>query len=301
MAIPFIINDPVEHGVPQELYPGVVRLVASNPSPFTFTGSGTYFIGTKEVTLIDPGPDLDSHLAAILKHLEGRALRQILITHRHRDHAGLAKRLSEATGAPIAAHTASESKSNFKTVMAGLMDESFQSDLPVNTLLKDQMTIDTEAGPLTTLHTPGHTSDHCCFWLKDQDTLFTGDHVMGWSTTVIAPPEGDMAAYMRALKRLEALQPKRLIPTHGLPIEYGTAFLGALIDHRQTRENQVLHALKTGAKTLSEMVADLYPGLAAALVPAAKLSLLGHLDALLTEGRAALDGTEPLDHPFSLP
>ncbi|NET03121.1 MAG: MBL fold metallo-hydrolase, partial [Sphaerospermopsis sp. SIO1G1] len=233
--------------------------------------------------------------------LDGRTLTQILITHRHRDHAGLARRLAEATGASIAAHPASESQSNFKTVMAGLMDESFESDLPVDASLKDQMTLDTELGPITTLYTPGHTSDHCCFWLECQDTLFTGDHVMGWSTTVIAPPEGDMSAYMSALRRLEGLQPKRLVPTHGLPIEEGGDFLQALIDHRQGREDQVIRALETGAKTVSDMVASLYPELTPALVPAAKLSLLGHLDALLTEGRATLDGTEPLDHPFSLP
>ena len=300
MSIPFVSDDAVQYGTAIPVDPGLTRVVAGNAGSFTYTGSGSYLIGERSLTVVDPGPNLESHFEALLAAIDGRPVERILITHRHRDHAGLANHLREATSAPIAAHPVANTKSNFGAFKTGLMDESMVGDLIVDQPLADGTQIACDGADLEVIFTPGHTSDHCCLYWADRKTVFTGDHVMGWSTTVIAPPEGDMTAYMAGLRRVAALEPERLIPTHGVPVMPGLPFLEALIAHREMREAQVLTALRERPQTVSEMVTKLYPDLAPALVPAAGLSLLGHLDALIGRGDVTLEGTDPLDHPFQL-
>ena len=265
---------------PMTANPLIRALRAPNPSPLTGSGTNTWLIGTTELAVIDPGPDDPAHLAAILAAVGPRQrIGRIVVTHAHLDHSALAPRLAAATGALVHAFgTATDGRSPLMARLAPSLpahgeglDHAFTPDLR----LADG---DTLTGPdysLTALHTPGHLGGHLCFAMGE--TLFSGDHVMGWSTTIISPPDGDMAAYMASLDRLTLRRWQRFLPGHGDPIEGPNARLAELIAHRRQREAQILAALDAGPDRLSALTARIYHDIQTRLLPAAERNVLAHL------------------------
>lgn len=290
--IPFKKTIEFEYGVPRELVPGIVRLVANNPSPFTFKGTNTYIVGTARPVLIDPGPDDEAHFNAIIKTLGDRKLSHILLTHTHHDHVDGMARLKAATGAlscgygrnaPLAGiHRKSSSGSEY-------VDNDFIPDVPLN----DNATLTTGDGHvLTAIHTPGHAPDHLCFALGDTGNLFSGDHVMGWNTSVVAPPEGNMNAYMRSLERLLERKDATYFPGHGGRIEQPNRVVRAFIVHRNMREQAILDRIRLGPTTIPDIVTAVYRGLEPRLVNAAALSVQAHVERLIE--RQLVTCQEPL-------
>lgn len=278
------------HGRLVRLSPLVRRLVADNPGPFTFTGTGTYVVGRGKVAVIDPGPDDPAHLAALLDALGKERVSHILVTHTHRDHSPAAAPLAAATGAPTCGfgpHGAGREDDGAAAVEEGA-DRDFVPDIR----LADG---DRIAGPgwtLEALWTPGHTSNHLCFALAQERALFTGDHVMGWSTSVVVPPDGDMGRYLASLERVAARDDAVLWPTHGPPVRRPRAFVEALIAHRRGREAAILDCLAAAIGTIPEIVARLYAEIDPRLHPAAARSVHAHLLDLRRRGKieAADDG-----------
>ena len=287
MAIPFEreFDAPYERTV--QVSPLIRRLLARNPGPFTFKGTGVAILGTGEVAVIDPGPDDPEHFAALLAALKGETVTHIFVTHTHRDHSPAAKALKAWTGAPtygFGPHGSGKSESGITVEEGG--DRDFVPDIAV----RDG---DVIAGPGFTIecvHTPGHTSNHMCYALKEEKALFTGDHVMGWSTTVVAPPDGDMGDYLASLKKLLARDDAILWPTHGGPVRDPKSFISAYLAHRLEREQQILDSLRQGATRIPEMVDRIYRGLDPRLKPAAGLSVLAHLLLLAKQNRVASSG-----------
>ncbi|MDR7555130.1 MAG: MBL fold metallo-hydrolase [Armatimonadota bacterium] len=247
--------------------PRVRRVRAPNPSPMTGTGTNTYLVGHDAITVIDPGPDDTRHVAAVLAATGGRPVRWILVTHRHSDHAPAAAALAQATGAAVLA-------------LAG-------SSVPHDRALCDGEVVEGPDYTLDVLHTPGHASDHLCALLREERALFAGDLVAQGSTVVIAPPDGDMAAYLRSLARVRTLDLARLYPGHGEPVDAPRALLDEYIAHRLMREQQILNALQDGPRRIEELVAAIYTDVPAALHPVAARSVLAHLLKLRAEGRVA--------------
>lgn len=270
---------PPRYGASQQITPLIRRVLAPNPSPFSYTGSGTYIIGTGHVAVIDPGPLIDTHVHALLAATEGETISHILITHTHRDHSPAALPLKAHSGALICG-----------CAPLLLADDGPRSDEAFDdTYVPDQVLADGDSlrGPnwtLTAVATPGHTSNHLCFALAEEQALFSGDHVMGWSTTVIAPPDGDMAAYMASLRKLLDRKDKVFYPTHGCPIDKPQRFVRALLAHRRQREGQILRLLEEGAATIPDMVKQIYASTPSALHGAAGRSMLAHLIDLQTRG-----------------
>ena len=252
------------------LEPGIARLLARNPSPFTYTGTQSYFVGAAEVAVIDPGPDQPDHVAALIEAVGGRRLVAIVCTHTHRDHSPAARPLAEATGAPIVgcAPLALES-------VGPRADASFDGDYAPDRVLADGESIMVDGEPLTAVATPGHTSNHLC--LAYRGALFTGDHVMGWSTTVVVPPDGDMADYMASLDKLRGREDRVYYPAHGAAVVKPQQLVRGMIGHRMQRERQIVRLIGEGRATIGEIVAGAYPGLDPRLVPAAGGSVLAHL------------------------
>nr|WP_315383713.1 MBL fold metallo-hydrolase [uncultured Sphingomonas sp.] len=277
------MTDDAPTGLAMPLEPLVTRVLANNPSPFTNTGTQTYLVGTTDVAVIDPGPDDAEHLAALLAAIGGRPVRAILCTHTHRDHSPAAPALKAATGAPIIGCA--------PLVLddAGpRADASSDTGYAPDTVLADGEQVAGQGWTLTAVATPGHTSNHLCFALEESGALFTGDHVMGWSTTVVAPPDGNMAAYMASLETLIAREQDRIYyPAHGDPIERPQRFVRGLAGHRKQREGQILRLLAEGVDTVPAMVARMYVGLDPQLHGAAGRSVLAHLLDLQARGRVA--------------
>lgn len=272
-----------EYGVIEPVTPLIRRIVARNPGPFTFRGTGTYIVGHGNVAVIDPGPDLAEHVDALLAALRGETVTHIVVTHTHRDHSPAAAAVKRATGAPT--YGFGPHGAGGETVEAG-GDMDFVPDV----VMTDGAVVEGPGWRLEAIHTPGHTSNHLCFTLPQERALFSGDHVMGWSTTVIAPPDGDMAAYMRSLDKLRSYAHDVYWPTHGAPIRAPQAHLRALIAHRGMRRGAILKALEEGPATPIELVAKVYKGLDPRLVHAASRSVLAHLIELAQDGKAAADG-----------
>lgn len=303
------------YGAVADVVPGVQRVIAHNPSKFTYRGTGTYIVGDRDVAVIDPGPELDSHRDALAAALEGRAVRAILVTHCHADHSPLAAWLKAETGAPthaFGAHAASveewdigslpddfgrppESEAESAEAVAEPQveestDTDFEPDVVAGT---GDVVFESNGAKVRALHTPGHTSNHSCFALSSDAAgrvLFTGDHVMGWSTTVVSPPDGDMGAYMESLRLVAGRDDDVAIPTHGAPIADPSRYVGQLVEHRVERERQVLDAVRRGLTTIPAMVTELYAAVRVELHRPAGASVLGHLVKLVDDGRVAVDG-----------
>lgn len=286
-------------GVAEERLPGLVRVLADNPGPFTYTGTGTYIIGMGAVAVLDPGPDLDSHFDALMAALDGKSVSHILVTHTHLDHSPLARRLADAVGAAIYAYGPHGSGRT-----GGLDGEDVEAgadkDFAPDHRLADGDLVPGDGWTLRAIHTPGHTSNHLCFYWQEEEILFTGDHVMGWSSTIVSPPDGDMRAYMASLDTLIASSPKKLVPTHGPIMDDAISFMTALKGHRLGREAQIVDCLKAGSATIPDMVKTLYADVDIWLHPAAERSVLSHIIALIEEGRVATDGAAKLDSTYRL-
>jgi glyoxylase-like metal-dependent hydrolase (beta-lactamase superfamily II) len=275
-----------------QVSPMVRRLVAPNASPFTFNGTCTYILGRDRVAILDPGPGDDSHLAALLAALEGERVETILITHTHRDHSVGAKTLRAATGARVVGAAPFAPRGDGSTGLDSAHDRDYAPDA----ILADGERWQGAGYTVEALATPGHCSNHLCFALLEENTLFSGDHVMGWSTSIVAPPDGSMRAYMDSLDKLRGRPETIYWPGHGGPVVEPQRYVRALIHHRRQREASILNALANGPQTIPALVTRIYVGLNPALTRAAGLSTLAHLEDLSERGKvvaAAENGGEP--------
>ena len=260
------------YGRADRITPRVRRVLAKNPSAFTYLGTGTYIVGNDTVAVIDPGPDEDDHLAAILSATEGETVSHILVTHTHRDHSPLAVRLQQATGAQIAGCAELVLEDD-----GPRSDAAFDATYSPDRVLSDGESVSGPDWTLTAVHTPGHTSNHLCFALDEEQALFSGDHIMGWSTSVVSPPDGDMTAYLSSLKKLQQRGETIYYPTHGDPVENPQKLVRGYLVHRRQRETQILKLLADGPREIPGMVAAMYAMVSKALHPAAGRSVLAHL------------------------
>ncbi len=316
MAIPFVEPlDPVDYGVVTRLSPLVGRVIAENPSKFTYKGTGTYIIGRYggDVVVIDPGPQIDAHRDALQRALAGSTVRGIVVTHCHSDHVPLSYWLREATGAPTFAFG-----SHPRPALAEVFDDDPAADDPTEAETTNKLGdgeerehtdfdfvpdvavhdgerfLEVDGWSLTAVHTPGHTSNHLCVHLDAENALFTGDHIMGWSTTVVSPPDGNMADYMESVRKLIARNDAVLYPTHGNPVRDPAPFLAAYLEHRIERETQILALLAKGPSTIREMVEVLYANVRRELHKPARRSVLSHMLKLRDEGRVAVVDGAPV-------
>jgi glyoxylase-like metal-dependent hydrolase (beta-lactamase superfamily II) len=271
--------------LPVTLEPLVRRLLAPNPSPFTYTGTQTYIVGRGEVAVIDPGPDLPEHVEAILSATEGERIGAILCTHTHRDHSPASRALRAAAGAPIIGCAPLTLEDDGPRA-----DTAFDADYRPDQVLADGETIAIGGLLLEAVATPGHTSNHLCFGLPQTGALFSGDHIMGWSTTVVSPPDGDMAAYMRSLEKLIGRDDDIYYPAHGEPVKEPQRFVRAVMAHRRQRERQILDLLEQESQSIPTMVAVMYRGIEPRLHGAAGRSVLAHLIDLEARDRVWRDG-----------
>ncbi len=327
-----------DYGRCVEIAPLIRRVVAKNPNPFTFTGSGVYLIGRGDVAVIDPGPNLAEHLDAIEACLEAdESITRILITHTHTDHTAGVPALKERTGAPtfgygphgpvsaddpldrldFSAHITAEENETFAKEWADIPDElkregpdtEFVPDVVVGTSSPDERGvgghIEGDGWSVEVVHTPGHTSNHVCFRLiddgKGQSAVFTGDHVMGWATSVISPPDGDLTAYLASLERLLLVEDDYYLPTHGAPIPDPHPYVRSFIDHRNGRTEQLLQLLGQGPSTVVDMVPKMYAAVDKRLWRAAGNSMFSHLLTLrdLNQARSQ-DGTDSITAVWEL-
>lgn len=269
----------MQPGIVDRIDPALRRIVAPNPSPLTAEGTNSWLLGRGEVKVIDPGPEDESHLAALLAATGGERIATIVVTHAHRDHAGLARRLSQATGAPV--HGFGPVAAGMSPLMRALAaqgvtgGEGLQPDFVPDLLLGDGESLMVQGRPLQAIHTPGHLSDHLC--LSWGEALFSGDHVMGWSSSIVSPPEGDMGAYMASLDRIARGSWRVFHPGHGPSIPDPRARVADLTRHRRTREAAILAALAAGPAGLSDLVARVYTDTPAALHAAAGRNVFAHL------------------------
>ncbi len=295
--IPFVKDVRFEYGVLEDVAPNVRRLIARNPGPFTHVGTGTYVIGRGRVAVIDPGPDLPEHIDNLRAELAGEEIAHILVTHTHADHSPGARQLKALTGAPtygFGPH-ASGRYQRGEVVEAGA-DLEFVPDR----VLRDGDLLEADGLRVEAVHTPGHCSNHLCFALPEQGALFTGDHVMAWSTSIVSPPDGDMAEYMASLQRLLTRKDTRYFPTHGAPIEDPKPFVEAYVRHRKQRERQILECLAAGTHTIDAMVPLMYVGLPPFLFPAAARSVFAHMLLLVEQERVRCDGEASLTASYGL-
>ena len=292
-------NDDITHdrrpypaGEMADVSPLVRRFIAPNPSPFTFTGTCCYVVGRGRVAVIDPGPDDAAHADALVRALAGETVERILVTHTHRDHSPGARRLKALTGAAIvgcAPHVPIVDDSS------GRLDASHDLDHAPDAIMADGDTLGGDGFTLTAVHTPGHASNHLCFALREENALFSGDHVMAWSTSVVAPPDGSMGDYMASLEKLRARSENVFWPGHGGPVTEPARYMRALVNHRRLREAAIVSAIDHGLRTIPDIVERIYRGLDPRLTKAAGLSVLAHLEDLVARGRVRAHGAATMD------
>jgi glyoxylase-like metal-dependent hydrolase (beta-lactamase superfamily II) len=290
--IPFVREIDPAYGRAVAVTPLVRRVTAQNPGPFTYLGTGTYIVGAHEVAVIDPGPDLPAHLDAVLHAVKDRRVVAILTTHTHSDHSPLSHALAERTGRPPIYGRIDPMVGSAEAAS----DTAFRPDVEV----ADGQRIAGAGWTLEAVATPGHASNHVCYALIEENLLFSGDHVMGWSTTVVSPPDGDMSDYYASLSKVEARDFGMLIPTHGPPITDVRPFLAAYRDHRLDRERQILAQLAEGPRRIIEMVPAMYAAVDPRLHPAAARSVLAHLIHLERSGIVTADGDTGPNSVFRL-
>lgn len=275
-------------GLAEQLEPLVGRVLAPNPSPYTYTGTQTYVVGEAEgpdCAVIDPGPNDPAHIDAIMAAIAGRTVIAIMCTHTHRDHSPAAAPLTKLTGAPIVGCAPLVLNSDLPRA-----DESFDVTYAPDRVLEDGEQMRGTGWTLTAVATPGHTSNHLCFALEESGALFTGDHVMGWSTSVVIPPDGDMGDYMASLEKLLAREDVRYHSAHGAAIEKPRQLVRGMIGHRRQREHQILRLMGEQARPVSAFIPAMYKGLDTRLIPAAEMSVTAHLIDLEKRGVAMRDG-----------
>lgn len=288
------------YGTPVLVADRVQRLTVNNPSPFTFHGTNTYIVGGSSVAVIDPGPENDAHFSALMAALKGLEVTHIFVSHTHRDHSPLARRLKEATGALTVAegpHRAARPLHAGETnPFAESSDTGFIPDIAV----ADQETIEGDGWALSAVHTPGHTANHAAFALEGTGVLFSADHVMAWATTIVAPPDGSMADFMTSIEKLLARQDRIFLPGHGGPVKEPASFLRGLRTHRRMRERAVLERIRAGDRLIPDMVKVIYASTDPRLHGAAALSVLAHLEDLIEKGLVATEGAPSLTGAYWL-
>lgn len=295
--IPYVRDLKFEYGRCDQVSPLIRRVVANNPGPFTYLGTGTYILGKGEgLAVVDPGPDMADHLQAILDATAHERISHILITHHHIDHSPLARPLAAATGAVIYG-CAVQSPPVEGEVKLEAGHDHFTPDV---SLCGGDHVISGHGWTVEAIATPGHTSNHICYALQEENALFSGDHIMGWSTTVVTPPDGDMVDYMASLELIRSRNFKTLWPTHGPPITEVTPFIDAYIEHRRDRERQILAQLEAGETRIKSMVPKMYVGVDPRLYPAASHSVLAHVIALVRAGRVQVEGAPGIDSDYRL-
>jgi glyoxylase-like metal-dependent hydrolase (beta-lactamase superfamily II) len=291
-------NVEVAYGVAEKIAPGIRRVVANNPGPYTFLGTNTYIIGRGEVAIIDPGPDDERHLGAIAEATKGERITHILITHSHRDHCGGTRRLKSRLGGEILAYGPSGTKRGACT--PGLGEAFVDANFVPDHALEDGASVRGSGFALDVMHTPGHAPDHLCFALVGQRTVFTGDHVMGWNTTMVAPPEGSMAEFLGSLERLLKRHDKMFLPGHGGRIQTPQRVTKAYLMHRRWREQTILTCLDEGERFIPRIVERIYGELDADRRQAAALSVLAHLEHMISRGLVAAEGDLQLSAAYFL-
>jgi len=291
--IPYVRDLDFEYGRCDVVSPLIRRVIAGNPGPFTYLGTGTYIIGHGEVAVVDPGPDMADHLKAILAAIAGERVTHILITHHHSDHSPLARPLAEATGSVIYGCAVAT-----KPVEGAIKLEAGYHDFTPDISVCGGAIIEGAGWTVEAIPTPGHTSNHICYALKQENSLFSGDHIMGWSTTVITPPDGDMGDYLASLELIKARNFDTLWPTHGPPVREVTPFIEAYVEHRRERERQILDQLSAGETKIKSMVPKIYAAVDSRLWPAAAHSVLAQMIELVRTGRARSDGAPGLESEY---
>lgn len=285
------MNNPADHrpyASAEQVAPLVRRVLARNPSAFTYTGTQSYIVGDgRDVALIDPGPDEPEHIDALLDAVGDARIAAICCTHTHRDHSPAVAPLVERTGAKVIGCSPLSLKDD-----GPRMDDAFDTTYKPDEVMRDGDTIGGEGWTLCAVATPGHTSNHLCYSIRETGALFTGDHVMGWSTSVVSPPDGDMTDYMASLKKLYDRQDEIFFPAHGPAVEKTRQFIRGMIGHRRQRENQILRLLEKDVSRIPDMVPQMYKGVDERLWPAAERSVLAHLIDMERKGRAAGDGDD---------
>jgi glyoxylase-like metal-dependent hydrolase (beta-lactamase superfamily II) len=284
-----------EYDAPAQVSPLIRRVVSNNPTPFTFHGTNSYIVGRGEVAVIDPGTTRADHVEALARALKGEQVLYILVTHTHMDHSPGAALLKQATGGKVVgAHP--------RPLVAGAPPvESIQPDFAPDVEISDGATLRGPGWTLEAVHTPGHMSNHHCFALAEEKALFSGDHVMGWNTSIVSPPDGNMREYLDSLSRCAARGDAVYWPGHGPDIAAPQSYVRALTGHRRMRETEIAACLKDGVTTIPEMVKRMYRHLPEAMHRAASRAVLAHLEHMVETGRAATDGAPTADAVYRLP
>jgi glyoxylase-like metal-dependent hydrolase (beta-lactamase superfamily II) len=290
----------LEPGRAEEIVPGVRRIVADNPGPFTFKGTVSYILGRAKVAIVDPGPDDPSHVQALLDAVRGETVTHIFVTHTHRDHSPATPAIKAATGATVYAEGPHRPARPLNAGEAPRMEASNDLDFRPDHALADGDVVSGDGWALEAVTTPGHTANHMAFAVKGADVLFSGDHVMGWSTTIVAPPDGAMTDYMSSLGKLSRRQEAVYLPGHGGAIREAPRFVAGLILHRKAREASILHRLAKGATDIATIVRAIYIGLDPRLTNAAGFSVLAHMEDLVARGAVATDGSPSINGVYRL-
>ena len=298
MALDFDTDFEPRHGETVPVAAGVVRITAPNGGPFTFHGTNSYLVGTGELAVIDPGPDDPGHLAALLKAIGGRPVRAILVSHTHRDHSPLARELAERTCAPVLGEGRHRAARALNIGEINPLDASADMAFRPDRALVDGDVAEGEGWRLRAVATPGHTANHLAFALEGTGILFSADHVMAWSTTIVAPPDGSMADYMASLDRLLARDDRAYLPGHGGAVTNPAAFVRGLRTHRKLRERAILERIGQGDRSIRDIVAAIYRDTDPRLHGAAGLSVLAHLEDLCARGAVTSEGAPAIDAVF---
>jgi glyoxylase-like metal-dependent hydrolase (beta-lactamase superfamily II) len=298
--IPFDRSFDLVPGVAKEVAPGIRALCAGNANPFTFKGTVTYIVGRGEVAIVDPGPDDERHIAALLDAVRGETVSHIFVTHTHRDHSPAVPRIVEATGAKTYGEGPHRASRPLNIGELNPLDASADMDFRPDVALADGAVVSGNGFTMEAITTPGHTANHMAYALKDKNVLFSGDHVMGWSTSIVAPPDGAMSDYMNSLHKLTKRNEATYFPGHGNPIKDAPRFVRSYIRHREGREESILHRLAKGEADIPTLVRAIYIGIDPRLVGAAGLSVLAHLEDLVARGIVATEGAPSIKGLYRL-
>ena len=294
MAISFDTNHNPKIGAAEQLQDDLVVITANNASPMTFTGTRSYILGTDNLIVIDPGPENNQHFKSIMDYVGKRKVTDIIITHSHVDHSPLSRRLKNETGASIIGFgSADEARTSFMKKLSSSLDlggeEGIDQDLTLDEKVIDKQILKKNDYTIEVIHTPGHLSNHICLSIKEKKALFSGDHVMGWATTLISPPDGDLGSFMKSLEKLSKRDEQIYYPGHGKPVKDPKQMVLAQIAHRRDREMQILSSITKISRTPAEIVEEVYIGLNPMLKPAAVRNVLAHLIDLYEREKVSVD------------
>jgi glyoxylase-like metal-dependent hydrolase (beta-lactamase superfamily II) len=298
--IPFDKNLDLAPDRVDEPMPGVRRIMADNPGPFTFKGTLSYIIGRGKVAIVDPGPNDERHIGALLDAVRNETVTHIFVTHTHRDHSPAVPAIKAATGATVYAEGPHRAARPLHIGEHNPLDSSGDRDFRPDVMLKDREVVDGDGWSIEAVATPGHTANHMAYAFKETNVLFAGDHVMGWATSIVAPPDGAMSDYMASLDKLAKRSEAIYFPGHGPAIHDAARFVNYYILHRKAREASILHRLSKGASDIPSIVRAIYIGIDPRLTGAAGLSVLAHLEDLVARGVVETDGAPAIDGIYRL-